>query len=153
MYFSLQSNDNATVAIINWGLGGPWPLPGFWLAPCLAPPVFCLIARSSWFDWHIQQVTFSQQNFKGFVRLSGDRITNIRNYIDKILRKFCNFFFIKRFILLLEPLLIVLLKLAIFKKKSGGAGSPRNKSGGPRPMRLRHVWSLTPVTLSLDHWH
>ena len=35
-----------------------WPPP--W------PPVCCLISRSSSFNWHIQQITFSQQNFKRF---------------------------------------------------------------------------------------
>jgi len=35
-------------------------IPGF----SAGPPVFCLISRSSSFDWHTQQITFSQQNFK-----------------------------------------------------------------------------------------
>jgi len=38
-----------------WG----WP-------PAFPPPVLCLISRSSSFDWHTQQITFSQQNFKRF---------------------------------------------------------------------------------------
>jgi len=61
-----MNNDNATVALLWGGLGGPWPLPDFWLAPSLATPGFCLISRSSSFDWHIQQITFTQQNFKRF---------------------------------------------------------------------------------------
>ena len=44
------------MAVLRGGLGGPWLLPDFWLPPCL-PPVFCLISRSSSFDWHIQQIT------------------------------------------------------------------------------------------------
>jgi len=32
-----QRNDNATVAVLRGGLGRPWPLPEFWLDPCLAP--------------------------------------------------------------------------------------------------------------------
>jgi len=35
-----HSNDNATMAVIKGGLGGPWPLPDFWLAPCLTPHFF-----------------------------------------------------------------------------------------------------------------
>jgi len=29
----------------------------------MAPPVFCLISRSSSLDWPIQQITFGQQDF------------------------------------------------------------------------------------------
>ena len=43
--------------------------------------------------------------------------------------------FIKRFTLSLVPILIVLLKLMIFRQKNGRASPPKNKSGGPRPMR------------------
>jgi len=50
------------------GLGGPWP-PSFFVAPLLVPPVLWLIPRSSSFDWHIQQITFSQQNFERFEEL------------------------------------------------------------------------------------
>jgi len=58
-------------------------------------------------------------------------ITNkVRNIIEKILPKFCNDFFIKHFTLSLYPILIVLLKLTIFRQKSGGLGPPRKKSGG-----------------------
>ena len=46
-------------------LGRPWP-SDFWLSPCFASPILCLISRSNSFDWHIQQITFSQQNFKPF---------------------------------------------------------------------------------------
>ena len=40
--------------------------PRFLAGSLLGPPVFCLISRSSSFDWHILQITFSQQNFKRF---------------------------------------------------------------------------------------
>ena len=53
------------VAVLRGALGGPWPSHIFdWPPAC--PPFFCLISRSSSFDWHIQQITFSQQNFKRF---------------------------------------------------------------------------------------
>jgi len=35
--------------------------PDFWLVPLLASPVFCLISRSSSFDWHLQQISFRQK--------------------------------------------------------------------------------------------
>jgi len=46
-----------------WVGHGP---PRFLAGPMLAPPVLCLISHSSSFNRHIQQITFSQQNFKPF---------------------------------------------------------------------------------------
>ena len=51
--------------------------PDFWLAPCLASSVLFLISCTSLFDWHIQQITFSHQNFKMIWRLSGDGSNDI----------------------------------------------------------------------------
>jgi len=42
------------------GLSGPWPRTS-WLAPCLHPGF--VLSHSSLFDFHIQQITFNQQNF------------------------------------------------------------------------------------------
>jgi len=39
----------------------------------------------------------------------------ITNNVDKILPKFCNMFFIKRFTLIMDPILIVLLKIIYAK--------------------------------------
>ena len=50
------------------GLGGPWP-PSFFVARLLVPPVLWLIPRSGSFDRHIQQITFSHQNFERFEEL------------------------------------------------------------------------------------
>jgi len=55
--------------------------------------------------------------------------SQIRNNVDEILPKFCNIFFIKRFALILDPKLIVLLKLTISSQSS------KFESGGGRPMR------------------
>jgi len=41
--------------------------------------------------------------------------------INEILPNFCNIFFIERFTLSLDPILVVLIKLTIFRQKSGGA--------------------------------
>jgi len=51
----------------------------------------------------------------------------ITNNIDKILQKFCNMFFIKRFTLTMDPILIALLKLLRQNStfKSGGASLQR----------------------------
>jgi len=72
----------------------------------------------------------------------------IRNNIDKILPKFCNIFFIKQFTLTLNSILIVLLKLTIFRKnskfKSGVQAPPQKKVAGPRFMRpswFRHLYA------------
>ena len=51
------------MAILRGGWVGHAPQIFGW--PLLGPPVLRLISRSSSFDWHIQQITFSQQNFKG----------------------------------------------------------------------------------------
>jgi len=45
------------------GPGGTMAPPYFWLPTPLAPPVFCLILRSSSLDRPIQQITFGQQYF------------------------------------------------------------------------------------------
>ena len=57
------------------------------------------------------------------------RITNVRNNIDKILPIVCNVFFIERFTLSLDPILIVFLKLAVSRQKSGWPAPPEMKVG------------------------
>ena len=64
LFTSLLTTQHS-VAVLRGGLGGPWP-PRFVASPLLDPPVFCLISRSSSFDLHIQQITFSQKKFKRF---------------------------------------------------------------------------------------
>jgi len=62
----LQLHLHTTSGGSKGGGGAEWAmaLTDFWLPPCLSPPVFCLISCSSSLDWHIQQITLSQQNFK-----------------------------------------------------------------------------------------
>jgi len=54
---------------------------------------------------------------------------------------------------LLDPILIVLLKLMIFRQKSGGKGPPEIKVGGPRPMRPpgadTYGWIHKPYTIEI----
>ena len=69
----------------------------------------------------------------------------VKNNIDNILQKFCNVFFIKRFTLILDPILIVLLKLTIFRQKSGGPGPPEIKVGGLGP--------CSPLSSATYDWH
>jgi len=59
-----------SVAIIRGGLSGQWP-PRFLTGPLLAPPVLCLISRSSSFDWHAAD-NFQPAKFQTIWRLSGD---------------------------------------------------------------------------------
>jgi len=59
------------VAVLRGVLRGPCP-PRFLAGSLLSPPVLCLISRSSLVDWHIQQITFSQQNFELFENGSDD---------------------------------------------------------------------------------
>ena len=56
----------STGAILRGGLGGPWS-PQIFGSPQFGPPVLCLTSHSSLFDWHIQQITFSQQWLKTII--------------------------------------------------------------------------------------
>jgi len=56
----------ATSSGSKGGTGWGMPPTRLLAGPCLSPPVLCLISHSSSFDWHLQQITFSQQKFKRF---------------------------------------------------------------------------------------
>ena len=55
---SMSSGDS------KGGPGGAMATPDFWLAPCLATPVFFLIYCSSSFGWH-RSYTYTVDNFVG----------------------------------------------------------------------------------------
>jgi len=61
----------------------------------------------------------------------------VRNNINEILPNFCNIFFFERFTLSMDPILIVLLKLTIFRQKSGGATPMQGAT--PTHLSLRKV--------------
>jgi len=60
--WSKNSRQSSSGGAKGWSCVGHAPQMFGW--PLLGPSVFCLISNS--FDWYIQQITFSQQNFKRF---------------------------------------------------------------------------------------
>jgi len=54
------------VVVLRGDLGGPWPLPEFWLVPSLPPPSFLLNFTFKFVRLTYTAYNFHQQNFKRF---------------------------------------------------------------------------------------
>ena len=99
--------------------------------------------------WQTVQGVFCQTITKSY-QITDDMLKIIST---KYWPKFCNVFFIKRFTLSLDPILIVLLKLTIFRQKSGEAMPTQKYKWGSRGpcgppgsttygCRVRQQWEL-----------